>query len=401
MLSMQKELDGGHDEGGGQIVRNGISYSALLQLPLMIRNIRANRPKPGLKNQHLAGIRLVNDICKGKLKGDELHSQQIVFKPSSLKPAGASYMADSTTAGAITLLIQVSFPVLLFCPSPSLEDFLEGDPPLMQTVDLKGGTDVPFSPPIDYICHVFNPLFSRMFCDGQKRCLIQIDRRGFMARGGGQVRMQVQSLLKGEYLKPAVLLERGKVIRIRGSVYTAGTLDHKITTQLKKHVIDRLCQAGYGYISTLSQDIVLTHHSGEHGASSSGINLWAETSTGCIFGGGILGRPKKSREQDAQEACEELLRNLRHGGCVDEYYQDMMIIFMALAKGHSRVVTGPLTQHTTTAIHVAKQMTGVEFQCTRLETIVDRNEVEACSQGQNKGQEKYLIECDGIGFVGK
>ncbi|KAG0023387.1 hypothetical protein BGZ81_008151 [Podila clonocystis] len=384
-------LDGSHDEGGGQIVRNGASYSALLQLPLTIRNIRQKRPKPGLKNQHLAGIRLVNEITNGKLKGDELHSLQVVLRPSSLQPAGSSFVADSTTAGAITLLMQVSFPVLLFCPPPSsASSTISTKESQKQTVVLKGGTNVNFSPPIDYIIHVFNPLFTRLFCGRRQRCQIQIDRRGFMAKGGGQVTMTVNSLGPEEHLLPATLLERGRVTRIRGSIYTAGTLDHSVAIRLKKHVISFLRKSEYGFIPTLEQDITVVHEEGPHGGAS-GINLWAETSTGCIFGGGIIGRPRKASEEDAREACEELLRNLRYGGCVDEYFQDMMVIFMALAKGRSRVVTGPLTQHTTTAFHVAKEMTGVEFSCIKLDTLV---EMEVSSVVQ----ERYLIECEGIGL---
>lgn len=383
-------LDGSHDEGGGQIVRNGASYSALLQLPLTIRNIRQKRPKPGLKNQHLAGIRLISEISNGKLKGDELHSLQVVLQPNTLQPTGSSFVADSTTAGAITLLMQVSFPVVLFCPPSSPTTHAKES---RQTVILKGGTNVNFSPPIDYIIHVFNPLFTRLFCGGQQRCQIQIDRRGFMARGGGQVTMDVDSLSPGEHLLPATLLERGRVTRIRGSIYTAGTLDHSVAVRLKKHVVAYLRKSEYGSTPGLEQDIAVIHEEGPHGGAS-GINLWAETSTGCIFSGGIIGRPRKTNEDDAREACEELLRNLRHGGCVDEYFQDMMVIFMALAKGRSRVVTGPLTQHTTTAFHVAKEMTGVEFLCTKLETPVEMEE-------SSVAQERYLIECEGIGLLVK
>lgn len=36
-----------------------------------------------------------------------------------------------------------------------------------------------------------------------------------------------------------------------------------------------------------------------------------------------------------------------------------LIIFMALAKGTSRIRTGPITLHTQTAIHIAEQLTQV------------------------------------------
>jgi RNA 3'-terminal phosphate cyclase (ATP) len=41
---------------------------------------------------------------------------------------------------------------------------------------------------------------------------------------------------------------------------------------------------------------------------------------------------------------------LNDGGCVDDWLQDQLIIFMALAEGTSEILTGSLTQHTQTAI---------------------------------------------------
>ncbi|KAF9083975.1 hypothetical protein BGX27_003954 [Mortierella sp. AM989] len=348
---MEMNLDGGYCEGGGQIVRNGASYSALLKLPLTIDNIRKNRPKPGLRNQHLAGIRLVNEICKGKLVGDALNSIKIHLRPSSLKPSGSTFTADATTAGSIC------------------------------------GTDVSSSPPIDYIIKVFNPMFTRLFCRGKNLCSIKVDRRGFMSKGGGQVTMDVETLKSGEYLTSAILLDRGSVTKIRGVIYSAGKTDPEVAQRLKKMVLGILRRSEYSKLERLDEDIVVVHESNCEGGGS-GINLVAETSTGCIFGGGSMGGSKRA----AEEACEELLKNLRHGGCVDECLQDMMVIFMALAKGKSQVITGPITQHTTTAFHVAKAMSGVEFSYRRL-PAVEGTELKADQQ------ERYLVECEGIGHT--
>ncbi|KAG0002718.1 hypothetical protein BGZ80_001518 [Entomortierella chlamydospora] len=382
-------LDGGYSEGGGQIVRNGASYSAILQQPLTISNIRKNRPSPGLKNQHLTGIRLVNEICNGQLQGDELNSIRIHLSPSLLKPAGSRFLADAKTAGSICLMIQVSFPVLLFCP-PTTETNPRKETRTQQLV-LKGGTDVSNSPPIDYICNVFNPMFARLFCSGKTHCRINVDRRGYMPKGGGQVTMNIESLKPGEYLSPAILLERGSVVRIKGRIVTGGRTDLAVALNLKKFVLENLQKSEYGHIKTLDEDIQVAYEPECYGSGSS-INLLAETSTGCLFGGGALGGSKRALEKTANEACEELLRNLRHGGCVDEFLQDMIVIFVALAKGKSQVVTGPLTSHTTTAFYVAKAMTGVDFSYHRLPTVEG-------TEHDADQQERYLIECEGIGYI--
>ena len=55
-------LDGSYGEGGGQILRTSLSFSALLGAPVRIERIRAGRPKPGLRPQHLTAVRALARI---------------------------------------------------------------------------------------------------------------------------------------------------------------------------------------------------------------------------------------------------------------------------------------------------------------------------------------------------
>jgi len=81
--------------------------------------------------------------------------------------------------------------------------------------------------------------------------------------------------------------------------------------------------------------------------SGSGIVLWAETDTGCVLGGSGLGSKGVDPTTVGRDAADELIKAIKGGGCVDEYLQDQVIIFLALAKGRSTVKTGlPLTLHT-------------------------------------------------------
>eukprot|EP00593_Proboscia_inermis_P003895 CAMPEP_0171325540 /NCGR_PEP_ID=MMETSP0816-20121228/116870_1 /TAXON_ID=420281 /ORGANISM="Proboscia inermis, Strain CCAP1064/1" /LENGTH=227 /DNA_ID=CAMNT_0011824737 /DNA_START=93 /DNA_END=777 /DNA_ORIENTATION=- len=106
-----------------------------------------------------------------------------------------------------------------------------------------------------------------------------------------------------------------------------------------------------------------------------GILIVAKTSTGCLFGASALGKPTTRKNPSAvlpgpvaREATTELLQTLRQGGCMDDWLQDQIILYMALAHGTSSILTGALTLHTRTAIWIATSMTGAQF-CVELQLL--------------------------------
>jgi RNA 3'-terminal phosphate cyclase (ATP) len=78
----------------------------------------------------------------------------------------------------------------------------------------------------------------------------------------------------------------------------------------------------------------------------SGIVLWAELGGGGVVGGSAVGKKGIAADVVGQQAADELVKGLEGGGCVDEWLQDQIIIFMALAEGQSGVRCAELTLHT-------------------------------------------------------
>lgn len=130
--------------------------------------------------------------------------------------------------------------------------------------------------------------------------------------------------------------------------YVAGALPLHIAAGMSKSAKTRLTsQLGLNpkmvSIEVVKEDAKDVGNNG----SGSGIVLWAETDTGCVLGGSRLGSKGTDAVTVGRDAADELVKAIKGGGCVDEYLQDQIIIFLALAKGRSTVKTGlPLTLHT-------------------------------------------------------
>ena len=93
-------IDGSVLEGGGQVIRMSMALSALLLKPIQIINIRSGRQKPGLKAQHLIGLRLIRDITDGELTGDQMNSTSVTFKANRI--VCGDFFGDTKTAGYLT-----------------------------------------------------------------------------------------------------------------------------------------------------------------------------------------------------------------------------------------------------------------------------------------------------------
>ncbi|CAG8498497.1 9629_t:CDS:10 [Diversispora eburnea] len=313
----------------------------MLKRQIRIINIRANRDKPGLKPQHVCGLQLLSDIFQSELQGDKIGSKEILFYPNhEIKEELKTFIADTKTAGSISLLIQISLPPLLFSASPP-KSYL-ALPPRARKVILKGGTAV------------FRPIVLREF---DINFDVNITRRGYWPQGGGDVMLRVDPIV-GRALNPLKIIDRGTFISIKGRVNLVN-MAKQVADKMISGAIQTISSAMLTEINKIKPKIEVNIE--KNVIKGSDILLWAETSTGCIISGHAI-----SKKKDVGKlAANELLNNIRHGGCVDEYLQDQLIIFMSLAEGKSQLVTGPITMHTITAIHFVEKMSGIKFQISK------------------------------------
>uniref|UniRef100_A0A1E1XGJ8 RNA 3'-terminal phosphate cyclase n=1 Tax=Amblyomma aureolatum TaxID=187763 RepID=A0A1E1XGJ8_9ACAR len=333
-------IDGSVMEGGGQILRMAIAFSALFRKPIRVTNIRAGRSNPGLRPQHLTGIALVRDICGGRLQNAHIGSTEITLYPGPIR--GGEYTADTGTAGSVVLLLQAALPCLLFANTPSV-------------LRLKGGTNAEMAPQIDYTLSVFLPIARKFGAS----CDIKVIRRGYYPKGGGLIEVHTEP---AGSLKPISLTEPGHVVEIRGRSFVAGVLPVRVA-EVMANTATAVLKAHQPSTVAVSVERVKEPEAQAFGTGN-GIVLFSKSSTGLIRASSALGKRNVKAEDVGEAAARELLQELEHHACVDKHLQDQLVVFMALANGVSKVLCGPITLHTETAVYVAHQLTEAKFKTT-------------------------------------
>ncbi len=332
------EIDGSQLEGGGSIARISTALAALIQKPIRVYKIRAKRDRPGLRPQHLEGLRALAQLCDGKLEGDALDSMEIKFYPGAIQAKKIN--VSIKTAGSIGLVLQS-----LMIPAA----FSNGT----VFVEFKGGaTDGPLAPPTDFLKNVTLPTLHKMGYRGEIECV----QRGHYPRGGGIVRAHIEPIEKFQALK---LTEPGNVIKISGLAHCV-RLPSNIVTRMAHAASMALVKAGYSKVHIKTESYPPTQD--PHLGPGTGITLWAETENGAVLGSSSLGMPGKPAEQVGREAAEMVIRQLKTGCALDRHLTDQLVPYLALADGVSEITSAELSQHALTNITLVEQMLDVKFE---------------------------------------
>lgn len=330
-------MDGSEGEGGGQVLRGAVALSCITGRPTRIFNIRAKRPKPGLQPQHMMSIEAAGRVAGGVVDGLSLGSTEVRFTPGVI--AVGKYDFDVKTAGSVTLIIQTLLPILAFAKGDS-------------EVSLSGGTDVPWSPPVDYVKQVMLPYLGHFGVQAG----LEVQRRGYYPKGGGRCILRVKGT---EGFAPFRMVERGKVECIRGISHCAN---------LPSHVARRQGEAAKKVLgSSGMENVRVAEELALAAGLGSGITLWADAGNGIRLGGDALGAREKRAEEVGREAAEKLIREIRSGMAADSHIGDMAALYMALAKGRSELGVSMVSRHAETMLLLCEKFIGVRWDVERRE----------------------------------
>jgi len=328
-------IDGSYGEGGGQILRTALSLAAVLQRPVRIERIRAGRPQPGLRPQHLTAVRAAAAVCGATLSGDHVGSGQLTFQPGHPPRPGhyafdVSQVAGAGSAGAVSLVFQTVLLPLALADGPS-------------HVELRGGTHVAWSPPFHYLAHVYLPALAKLGITAD----VRLGRWGWYPRGGGEMTAHIPGRAR---LRPHEFVERGDLLRLWGI---------SAASRLPKHVRQRQARQAQARLAAEGFVVEIQEVDAPSIGPGTCVFLCAEHER-ITAGFSAYGRRGLPAEQVADAAVDSLLAYEAGSGAVDPHLADQLVLPLALAGG--ALTTTQVTRHLITNVWVVERFLGRRFE---------------------------------------
>ncbi len=320
------KINGGHGEGGGQIVRSAITLSCITNQPIHLENIRNNRKDKGLKPQHLTAIKILQKITNAVVIGAEIGSTELKFIPGEVE--SLELIEDIKTAGSISLILQVLIPAVSISQKKL-------------SLIIKGGTDVLWSPSMDYTRYVLKEAYSRMGIEFS----IEIIKRGYYPKGGGEIKLQVYpSKIK------SINISKRQTDNLK-LICTFSKISLKTIKEKVNEIKEKICKE-----KICKEKINLEIEIKEEEAIDSGASL-------LIYGidnNSIIGVDSlfNKKTQNFDLDFNKIINNLVG---LDEKLADMIIVPASLAQGKTIFRVKEITKHLETNLFVTSKITGCKY----------------------------------------
>jgi len=320
------KINGGYGEGGGQIIRSAIALSCITKQPIHLENIRKNRKVPGLRPQHLTAITILQKIANAEVIGAEIGSTELKFIPGNIE--SLELVEDVGTAGSISLILQVLIPVVAIS---------------QKKIDLtiKGGTDVLWSPSIDYTQYVLKDAYSKMGI----KFSVELSKRGYYSKGGGEINLQVY---------PSNVKSMSFLKRKTNNVKLICTFS-KLPVEIIKNQIEEIEKK-----LTKENFIVETEIKNQEAIDSGASLLIYSIDEHSVIGIDAL-FDKKTQRFDVD--VDKFIKNPLG---VDENLADMLIVPASLGQKKTTFQVREITKHLETNLFVTSKITGCKYGIGKL-----------------------------------
>ncbi|RMH32829.1 MAG: RNA 3'-phosphate cyclase [Nitrospirae bacterium] len=312
------DIDGARYSGSGTIVRQAVAFSALTGIPIHLYHVRAKRPKPGLRRQHLRVVQAIGELVNASLTDVYEGSQDFRFVPHALNPA-SQYVWDIGSAGSTTMLALAVLPVLAFRSSSTV-------------AEIHGGVFQDFAPSVFHLEHVMQPWLQAMGL----RATVTLVRPGYVPTGRGVIRLEVEPV--PDRLAPLIFHRSTAVQKVWGIALASHLAERRVAQRMADAANRTLVRAGH------RADIEIREDTTAHQAGAA-LALFADCEGGIRLGADRAGAPGRRSEDIGRQVAKQLLDDLATGATLDRFAADQIIPFAALADGESRFLIPGQTDH--------------------------------------------------------
>jgi RNA 3'-terminal phosphate cyclase (ATP) len=323
-------IDGSRGEGGGQVLRTALALSAFTGRPTRIDRIRAGRPQPGLRPQHLAAVKAAGMACGARAAGAAVGSTELYFVPTELRPAEIDI--EIGTAGSVALVLQTVALPLSLARGPS-------------RVALRGGTHVPWSPTLDFLFTDWGPAMQSFGLP----ISLHSGQCGYFPAGGGDLLALIPG---GGKVQPFNRRFRGNLQTIRGRAFSS-CLSNDIAERIAREARRHLRRAGVA--------VRIDAEDRPANGQGAGIHLEAILEDGTRAGFSSLGDRDRSEEIVARAAVNDLFEWLDSGAAVSKHLADQILLPLVFASEPSSFTVSPVTKHLVTNAEVIRRFVPVRI----------------------------------------
>ncbi|NOX71587.1 MAG: RNA 3'-phosphate cyclase [Candidatus Micrarchaeota archaeon] len=347
------EIDGSLGEGGGQMIRTAGALSVLTGKPFHMFNIRKGRQNPGLRTQHLKSIMACAQLSNANLENAKIGSKEILFEPGELIENDVLDM-EIETAGSIGLVLQMMMPAILRAKKRF-------------RLNINGGAVFgKYAPPLQYIQNVLLPVLRKIGYNVS----IDILRYGFYPSGEAKV-IAIFEPPNGK-LSPIKIDGIPTIETIKGfSVATRELRNAKVAERTRTGAANFL--KDYNIDSEIKTVYCEARNTG------AGIVLSAKAHPVVAIGSDGLGSPGLKAEFLGKYTARTIIEYIETGCPVDPHMSDQLLVYMALAKGKSTILTPYMTEHAKTNMEIIGKFLDADFQVEEVDNGV-------------------IISCDGAGL---
>ncbi len=314
------KINGGRGEGGGQIIRSAITLSCITKKPIHLENIRKNRKVSGLRPQHLTAINILQKITNAKVIGAEIGSTELRFIPGDIR--SVELIDDVGTAGSIPLIFQVLIPIM----SISQKQF---------NITIKGGTDVLWSPTIDYTQHILREAYSRMGI----KFSVDLIKRGYYPKGGGEVKLQVNPSKINSILFSKRKTKNAKLI-CTFSKLSRNSIENEVN-----QIVKELTNADYNVTAEIKPE--------EAKDSGASLLVYSIDDNSIIGIDGLYDGKKNKIVIDVE--------NFIKSYSIDDNLADMLVVPASLCSDKTVFPVKEITKHLETNLFVTSKITGCKY----------------------------------------